>query len=75
MFRLCLLYGYYNNEEKYKRKAMNWLEEIDAEKNAITNGYTQLGMQNKNASDSQSFIQLKNEYCNKKRCLECAVGK
>ncbi len=54
---------------------MNWLEEIDAEKNAITNGYTQLGMQNKNASDSQSFIQLKNEYCNKKRCLECAVGK
>jgi hypothetical protein len=67
-------YGHYNNEEQYKLKALAWLEQIEAEKNAITNGYSKIGITNKNAFDSQSLIQLKNEYCNKKRCLECAVG-
>jgi hypothetical protein len=28
----------------------------------------------KSAFDSQSLIQLKNEYCNKSKCLECRVG-
>jgi len=53
---------------------MLWLEQIAAEKNAITKGYATLGIQIKTASDSQAVIQLKNAYCNQKRCLECAVG-
>ena len=61
-------------EEQYKEKALQWLEQTTAEKNSITNAYTQLGIQNSNAFDSQALIQLKNEYCNRKRCLECAVG-
>jgi hypothetical protein len=28
----------------------------------------------KSAFDSQSLIQLKNEYCNKSKCLECRIG-
>ena len=71
---ILFAYGHYNNEESHKLKALAWLEQIEAEKNAITNGYSKIGIGNKNAFDSQSLIQLKNEYCNKKRCLECAVG-
>jgi uncharacterized protein DUF2851 len=71
---ILFAYGHYNNEEPYKLKALAWLEQIEAEKNTITNGYSKIGIANKNAFDSQSLIQLKNEYCNKKRCLECAVG-
>lgn len=67
-------YGVYHNEEKYKTKALKWLEETKAETNSITNGFKNLGELNKNAFDSQSFIELKNEYCTKKRCLECAIG-
>jgi hypothetical protein len=67
-------YGNYNNEVKYKIKALQWLEETAAERNAIIRGFEQMGIENKNAFDSQSLIELKNEYCNKKRCLECAVG-
>ena len=67
-------YGLYNKEEAYKTKALQWLEEITAEKNNITNAWVGLGVQNKNAFDSQALIQLKNEYCNKKYCLNCAVG-
>jgi Protein of unknown function (DUF2851) len=67
-------YGHYNNEEQYKLKALEWLEQIEAERNTITNAYAKIGVINKTAFDSQSLIQLKSAYCSKKRCLECAVG-
>lgn len=71
---IVFAYGLYNKEEAYKNKALQWLEEIAAEKNNITNAWAGLGIENKNAFDSQALIELKNEYCNKKRCLNCAVG-
>ena len=67
-------YGNYNDETKYKDKALRWLEQTSAEKNNITKGFQQLGIENKTAFDSQGLIELKNEYCNKKRCLECGIG-
>ena len=67
-------YGLKHNEQVYKDKAIGWLEKISSERNIITKGFEALQLSNKNAFDSQSFIQLKNEYCNHKRCLECAVG-
>ena len=67
-------YGYFSNEQKYKDKALQWLEEIAAESNSITKGFRQLGLKNQNAYDTQALIELKNEYCSKKRCLDCAVG-
>jgi hypothetical protein len=71
---ILFCYGLHQNEEQYKDRAIKWLEEIEPEKNVITKGFEALKLSNKNAADSQSFIQLKNEYCNNKRCLECAVG-
>ena len=71
---LIFSYGLYHDEDKYKDKAIRWLEEIKAENNAITRGFESIGLPNRSSFDSQSFIQLKNEYCNYKRCLDCAVG-
>ena len=67
-------YGLHHNDVAYKDKAMKWLEEISPEKNGITKGFEALNFSNKSAFDSQALIQLKNEYCNKKRCLVCAIG-
>jgi len=67
-------YGNYHSEQKYKDKALRWLEEIEAENNSITNGFQKIGIENKNGFDSQALIELKNEYCDKRRCLDCAVG-
>lgn len=67
-------YGHFHKEQKYKDKSLQWLEEITAESNSVTKGFQHLGVQHKNARDSQALIELKNEYCNKKRCLDCAVG-
>ena len=74
---VCLVlfaYGQYHKEEKYKLRAINWLEKIKPETNSITKGFTRLGVENKNARDSQALIELKNLYCSKKRCLDCAIG-
>lgn len=67
-------YGNYHKEEKYKDKALKWLEQTAAENNSITKGFANIGIESKNAFDSQALIELKNEYCSKKRCLECGVG-
>ena len=67
-------WGNYHKDDNYKNKALNWLEAILPEKNSITKNFQLLGIENKNACDSQALIELKNEYCKKKRCLECAVG-
>ncbi len=67
-------FGVHHNEEVYKNKALNWLEQIAPEKNIITKGFEEFKFPNKNALDSQALIQLKNEYCDKRFCLKCAIG-
>ena len=71
---ILFAYGHYLKENNYKDKALRWLEEIAAEKNNITKGFAAINIKIKNAFDSQALIQLKNNYCNHRRCLECAVG-
>ncbi|MBL7732319.1 MAG: DUF2851 family protein [Chitinophagaceae bacterium] len=71
---LLFAFGEYQQEEKYKEWAIRWLEETPAEINTITRRYMALGMENKNAFDSQAIIELSNQYCSGRRCLECAVG-
>ncbi|MDP4285840.1 MAG: DUF2851 family protein [Bacteroidota bacterium] len=67
-------YGLHHQEESYKTKAISWLEEVSPERNVITREFENLGFANKNAFDSQAFLQLKNEYCNHKLCLQCTIG-
>ena len=50
------------------------LNEVASEKNAIMDKFNSFGIKSKNAFESQSLLQLKNEYCNKSRCLDCGIG-
>jgi len=50
------------------------LNEVAPEKNVIMDKFSSFGIKPKNAFESQSLLQLKNEYCNKSRCLECGIG-
>lgn len=50
------------------------INEVAYEKNAIIDKFSSFGIKSKNALESQSLLQLKSEYCNKSRCLECAIG-
>jgi hypothetical protein len=71
---ILFAYGHYHKQYAHKDKALKWLIELTAEKNSIVIGFSSLQIKSKNAFDSQALIQLKNEYCSKKRCLECAIG-
>jgi hypothetical protein len=68
------LYGKERVEECYKDKAFRLLEELKPEKNSIITNWKELGMEPDSAYQSQALLELKNEYCNAKRCLECGIG-
>lgn len=50
------------------------VEQITSEKNSIVEKFNDLKPINKSALQSQALIQLKKEYCDKNKCLDCAVG-
>lgn len=67
-------YGQFMGRDDLKERAIGWLEEIPPERNNITIYYEKQGVFCQNASDSQALLRLKNEYCDKRRCLHCAIG-
>lgn len=50
------------------------LNDVEAEKNSIIEKFSSFGIKAKNAFETQSLLQLKNEYCSKNKCLDCAIG-
>ena len=68
------VYGKMRGIDKYCSRAVNILENLPSENNAIIAQWTKLGAQNSNAFFSQAILQLHNEYCRPKRCLHCAIG-
>ena len=67
-------YGLSTANDSYKEKAIEWLESLPAELNTITRGWAALCWKAGTAMHSQALIQLKNKYCNDKRCLHCTIG-
>jgi hypothetical protein len=71
---LLALYSTCVGEEKYMESAVKLLNDLKAEKNYITKKFSDLGEDIKSAFDSQAMIQLHNEYCQPKKCLDCSIG-
>ncbi len=67
-------YSFYIGNMLYKEKAILLLEHLAAEENRITKMWKELGIKASNMFDSQAQIELYNEFCIKKRCLECSIG-
>jgi hypothetical protein len=68
------VYATYHKDKNLQNKMLDWLQKIAAEKNSITSGFERLGVINSSAWDSQALIHLKKNYCDLKKCLNCAVG-
>ncbi|NNK81241.1 MAG: DUF2851 family protein [Flavobacteriales bacterium] len=67
-------YGEYVNETRYKESALSLLIALRAEDNKIVRGWSRIGVNSENSSDSQALIHLKSMYCDNRRCLSCAIG-
>ena len=64
-------YGKHRKDNNLCNKAEDHLHLLPPEDNGIIRTWEKMGLHANCAADSQALIQLKKEYCNKKRCLEC----
>ena len=67
-------YGRQTGNEALQHRMLNWLEGMPPERNRITNAFADAGVRRCNAGVSQAKLQLFHDYCEPKRCLQCAVG-
>jgi len=55
-------------------KIVEIIQNIVSEKNSIVDKFNTFKTVSKNALQSQALLQLKSEYCDKNKCLQCAIG-
>ena len=67
-------YGKQMGQPYYISRALKLLENIPAESNRVTTDFATLGVNSINAFESQALLELKNNYCDYKKCLHCGVG-
>ena len=68
------VYGRLMNKPALQQKALSWLEQIKPENNKIVRLYLQLGFPLRNAMHTQAIINLKQNYCDQLKCLDCRIG-
>jgi hypothetical protein len=71
---ILFAYGKKIASEKYCERAIHILESIKPESNSIVNEFRHSGINPKHAFDTQAIIQLRKEYCDKRKCLYCRIG-
>jgi hypothetical protein len=71
---MLYFWGIYQNQETFTEKALELLENIPKEDNSIIKNWKNVGLSVNSAKDSQGLLELKNEFCAKKKCLSCKIG-
>ena len=71
---LLFCYGKLHKDESVCETALQFLEETEAEDNAVIRHFASCGVAAQNAMQSQALLQLFDMYCKRKRCLECRLG-
>ena len=68
------VYGMSRDRQDICEKAFTFLENTRAEENIIITEWESAGIEAESAFYSQALIQLRNEYCKKRKCLDCRIG-
>lgn len=73
---LPFLFFYSNilGDDSLKTMSLELFQSVRPEKNSITNIWKNLGFSAENAAESQALIHLKKNFCDTKRCFNCAIG-
>ena len=71
---LLFCYGKLHKDESVCETAMQFLEDTEAEDNAIIRHYAQCGITAENAMQTQALLHLYSYFCKRKRCLECRIA-
>ena len=60
--------------QQVEEQILNIVSEIESEDNSIIKTFNSLKKVSQSSLQSQALIQLKAEYCDKNKCLQCAIG-
>lgn len=71
---LLFAYGRIMDQYDYVHRAISLLETLPKENNSILTQYSNAGVFITNAFESQALLELRNKYCDLKKCLHCAIG-
>lgn len=66
-------YGIYHDNDELKEKSLGLLNEMEPEDNVIIRKFGSLGVNARNAQQTQALLHLYNFYCRKRKCLKCRV--
>jgi hypothetical protein len=71
---VIFVYGQSRDRQDICERAFTLLENTNAEENIIITEWEAAGIKAESAFYSQALIQLRNEYCKKRKCLDCRIG-
>lgn len=71
---VMFIYGRSIGKEEITEKALELLHSLKPENNSFIKKWTSIGITATDAYESQALLQLRKEYCDKRRCVSCAIG-
>lgn len=71
---LLYVYGAMRGDPDLAEKGLDLLSSLPGESNSITREWNHCGLQADDALRSQALIQLRKEYCERRKCLYCRFG-
>jgi hypothetical protein len=71
---VIFVYGSSRDRNDIYERALTLLENIQPEENTITEEWGSVKIKAESAFYSQALIHLRNEYCKKRKCLDCRIG-
>ena len=66
-------YGIYHDDDDIKDKSIGFLEKIEPEDNLVIRKFRKMGVNVRDAQQSQALLHLYKCYCKKRKCLNCRV--
>jgi len=68
-------FGLMHGNKAISDRAIQHLSELAAETNSILRTFRYFGLECQNALQSQGALELKKQWCDMRRCLDCRIGK
>ncbi len=71
---VVFMYGRESGNLEFCDKALQWLEAVKPENNAVIKYWKSIGISPHNCFESQGLMELREVFCTQKKCLNCAIG-
>ncbi len=71
---MIFVYGKFMGNREICERSISFFEHVPPESNSVIREWKSAGIDVESAFFTQALIQLTNEYCKKRRCLDCRVG-